>query len=193
MLSKSSSIIQAEAELKLSAGQLPFQEWHSHNPQCNPHPHLQAESNHVVDKFHKSCHRWLSKGGFKTKPQQQRGNNNNIRFWRKTVFLFPLLRHSRPESFISSVALWLFWVSWRPSFVFMAFAYILHNAIDGIDMENMFTLLRLPVSPPLCLPLPLPLCVAVSVCWPLSGILVLFALNSADTKRICIASSGRCA
>lgn len=65
MLSKSSSIIQAEA------GQLPFRECHSHNPQCNPHPHLQAESNHVVDKFHKFCHRWLSKGGFK----QNHSNN----------------------------------------------------------------------------------------------------------------------
>lgn len=145
MLSKSSSIIQAEAELKLKLGNYRSENGtattpsatHTHTYKPNPITWSINFTNLAIAGYQKAASNKTT-----ATTTRQRGNNN-IRFWRKTVFLFPLLRHSRPESFISSVALWLFWVSWRPSFVFMAFAYILHNAIDGIDMENMFTLLRL--------------------------------------------------
>lgn len=66
MLSKSSII-------QVKAGQLPFRECR-HNPQVQHTPtptQPQVESNHVVDKFHKSSHRWLSKGGL----EQNHGNS----------------------------------------------------------------------------------------------------------------------
>lgn len=190
MLSKSSSIIQAEAELKLSAGQLPFREWHSHNPQCNPHPHLQAESNHVVDKFHKSCHRWLSKGGFKQNHSSNNGNGATITFDSgEKQFSFFLCCVTLGQRASSQASLF-------GSFGSLGgrASYLWHLHIFCITQSMASTWkICLPYCGYCCHALPISLCAAVSVCWPLSGILVLFALNSADTKRICIESSGRCA
>lgn len=194
MLSKSSSIIQAEAELKLSAGQLPFREWHSHNPQCNPHPHLLAESNHVVDKFHKSCHRWLSKGGFKQNHSSNNGNGATITFDSgEKQFSFFLCCVTLGQRASSQASLFGSFGSLggRASYLWHLHIFCITQSMASTwkiclpycGYRSLLPSVSLSLSP----------CAAVSVCWPLSGILVLFALNSADTKRICIASSGRCA